>query len=1022
MTTLQTLSSLTQGNLAVRNKDYIAAIGHYIRALSFPELAKILAVNIQIAQRKYCAQRAVAPRWHIAVLEAQSGNNPKSRSQAITALYRMFADAETVDIVQLLGIHDTQSFLSSDAASRIVDFVAQTPFDVVHLTEPCPRQVLIGMLYKLIWEAKVLVDLNDEVLEAEGVQLPGLIDASLQEREFPSLTAANTQEWRSIALELVRELDAVTISDAAAHQHFGGILISLTLVQENASKLRSSIESIIPKPFAPILGKFYKAALPPIRPLIQVLNSFNSQIKLKLIPLSQLELDDGDHRYWKSLGEDPHFHVEVDPTTGVQAGWYRIDLLIDASKTKNSAKFYLNYGQGYSEADTFVLPYQTRALATRVVYLHSPVQSIRFDPKEVKGRFRILALRWTHIDEDGARKQILTQIAYGKEKSTPIPLKQLQVELEREARYTETPLSEYLALRYNELFTVVPGQFSYEEWIENIEIPSLPNSNEVHTTLAALEYKPLISVVMPTYNTDEEYLRACIDSVIGQSYPHWELCIADDASPKLHIRQVLETYQAQDSRIKVVFRTENGHISHASNSALSLAGGDFIALLDHDDALPEHALFFIAEKIIQHPNAQIFYSDEDKLNAQGQRFDPHFKSDWNPDLFYSQNYVSHLGVYKRSLLEKIGGFRAGVEGSQDQDLLLRSLFHVQDSQIVHIPRVLYHWRTVEGSTALASGEKTYTSDAGIKALTDYFAEVNPAVYIEPGPVPNTYRTRWPLPEATPLVSMLIPTRDRRALTETCVRSILDKSTYTNYEILILDNGSIEAETLEFFEQIQQEDKRVRVLRYDYPFNYSAINNFGARYAHGEIIGLINNDLEVISADWLTEMVSHVIRPDIGCVGAKLYYSNDTIQHAGVICSLGGVAGHSHKHFPRNHPGYFYRLLLTQTLSAVTAACLLIRKSVFDEVNGLDEDNLKVAFNDVDFCLKVRSAGYRNLWTPYAELYHYESISRGAEDTPEKIERFRGELEFMKNKWGAALELDPYYSPNLTKDREDFSLQ
>ncbi|TKD44260.1 glycosyltransferase family 2 protein [Azotobacter chroococcum] len=778
---------------------------------------------------------------------------------------------------------------------------------------------------------------------------------------------------------------------------------------------------MIPRPFAPVLGKLYKTVLPQIRPLIQVQESSGSRVRLKLAPLHQLELDADDSRYWKSLGEDPHFQLEFEPSTELQPGWYRIDLLIDASKSQNSAKFYLDYGQGYSEADTFVLPYQTRTLATRVFHFPNAVRSVRFDPKEVKGRFRILVLQWTHIDEGSAREQILTQIAYGKDKSAPISLKQLRADLERQARDKKVSLPELVARKYNDLFVVVPGQVTYEDWIENIETPSLPRANEVQATLAALEYKPLISVVMPTYNTDEEYLRACIDSVIGQSYPHWELCIADDASPKPHVRQVLEAYQAQDSRIKVVFRAKNGHISHASNSALELAGGDFIALLDHDDALPEHALFFMAQAIVQHPDAQLFYSDEDKLNAQGQRFDPHFKSDWNPDLFYSQNYVSHLGVYRRSLLEKIGGFRAGVEGSQDQDLLLRCLLHVQGSQIVHIPRVLYHWRTVEGSTALASGQKSYTTDAGVKALTDYFAELNPAVRIEPGLVPNTYRVRWPIPETPPLVSMLIPTRDRRALTETCVRSILEKSTYTNYEILILDNGSVEAETLEFFEQIQQEDKRVRVLRYDYPFNYSAINNFGAHHTKGEIIGLINNDLEVISPDWLTEMVSHAVRPDIGCVGAKLYFSNDTIQHGGVICSIGGVAGHSHKHFPNSHPGYFSRLVLTQTLSAVTAACLLIRRSIFDKVSGLDEENLKVAFNDVDFCLKVRALGYRNLWTPYAELYHYESISRGAEDSPEKVERFRGELEFMKNKWGKALELDPYYNPNLSKDREDFSI-
>ncbi|HHL8379246.1 TPA: glycosyltransferase [Escherichia coli] len=497
--------------------------------------------------------------------------------------------------------------------------------------------------------------------------------------------------------------------------------------------------------------------------------------------------------------------------------------------------------------------------------------------------------------------------------------------------------------------------------------------------------------------------------------------IADDKSPKEHVQRVLREYEAKDPRVKVVYRQQNGHISAASNSALQIAIGEFVALLDHDDALPEHALLFMAQTIHSQPNARILYSDEDKLNAKGERFEPHFKSDWNPDLFFSQNYVSHLGVYHHDLLKKIGGFRLGVEGSQDQDLLLRCLPHVQADQIVHIPRVLYHWRTVEGSTALASGEKSYTTDAGIKALQDYFATRQPGVKVEAGRVPNTYRVCYPIPEPAPLVSLLIPTRDRRSLTETAVRSILEKSTYTNYEILILDNGSVEAETLEFFSQIQEEDHRVKVLAYDYPFNYSAINNFGARHAKGTIIGLINNDIEVINPEWLTEMVSHSLRPEIGCVGAKLYYPNDTLQHGGVILGIGGVANHSHKHFSRTHPGYFARLVCTQNYSAVTAACLLIRKEIFDAVEGLDEENLKVAFNDVDFCLKVREAGYRNLWTPYAELYHYESISRGIEDSPEKIARFTGEVDFMKAKWGTHLEIDPFYSQNLTKTKEDFSI-
>lgn len=574
--------------------------------------------------------------------------------------------------------------------------------------------------------------------------------------------------------------------------------------------------------------------------------------------------------------------------------------------------------------------------------------------------------------------------------------------------------------KYNSLFEKSHA-VAYDDWITQVEAPSLPSESEVKSRLAALKKHPLISVVMPVYNTDAEYLRSCLDSVLMQSYPRWELCIADDASPKQHVRSILEEYQSKDKRIKVVFRQRNGHISAASNSALSLATGGYVALLDHDDELSEHALLFMVEAINQNPKAKVLYSDEDKIDGDGWRSDPHFKSDWNPDLFYSNNYVSHLGVYRRSLLKKIGGFRVGVEGSQDQDLLLRCLPHVKSQEIVHVPRVLYHWRTVEGSTALASGEKSYTTAAGVKALTDYFSEVNPAVRINSAALPNTYRVHWPIPDPSPLVSLLIPTRDKRELTETCVRSILDKTTYTNFEILILDNGSVEKETLDFFKQIQREDKRVRVLRYDHPFNYSAINNFGVRHTRGTVIGLINNDIEVISPEWLYEMVSHAMRPDIGCVGAKLYYDNGQLQHAGVILGIGGVANHSHKNFERHAHGYFGRLKLVQNLSAVTAACLLVRREIYEKVGGLDEENLRVAFNDVDFCLKVREAGFRNLWTPYSELYHHESISRGNEDTPEKKERFNGEVSFMKKKWGVALESDPFYNINLTKNREDFSL-
>lgn len=562
---------------------------------------------------------------------------------------------------------------------------------------------------------------------------------------------------------------------------------------------------------------------------------------------------------------------------------------------------------------------------------------------------------------------------------------------------------------------------NYAEWIRRYDTIDDSMRARILSRIADMQRPPLISVVMPTYNAKPQWLTEAIESVKKQLYPYWELCIADDASTDPAIRPLLERFAHEDARIKVVFREQNGHISAASNSALELATGEWVALLDHDDLLPAHALYCVADTSIKYPEAGVIYSDEDKVDETGNRFSPHFKSDWNPDLFFSQNYVSHLGVYRRSILEKIGGFRTGVEGSQDQDLLLRCLPYVTDDQIFHIPRVLYHWRAVEGSTALALSEKSYSTEAGIKSLRDYFASRKQAATIAAGLLPNTYRVRYAIPQPEPLVSLLIPTRDRRALTETCVRSILEKSTYTKYEIMILDNGSVDAETLEFFREIQREDLRVKVLRYDYPFNYSAINNFGVRHAKGSIIGLINNDIEVISPDWLTEMVSHVTRPEIGCVGAKLYYGNNTLQHGGVILGIGGIAGHSHKCFPRLNPGYFTRLLLPQALSAVTAACLLVRREIYDAVQGLDETNLKVAFNDVDFCLKVREAGYRNLWTPYAELYHHESISRGAEDTAEKQARFQKEVHFMLNKWGDVLEHDPYYSPNLAREYEDFSM-
>jgi GT2 family glycosyltransferase len=741
----------------------------------------------------------------------------------------------------------------------------------------------------------------------------------------------------------------------------------------------------------------------------------------ELKPQNQITRNLAEEFEWTSQGDDPQIYLNFPSKSKPFTGWKKIIINIKFKNIKYSnTKFYFDIGNGFVENESLSFQLKSGGRQEKLFFFDKSLLKIRLDPLEEEDNFTIQELSFEDAgSEDQIRACILQQISAKRN----IKKDEVLYLVKKDSLDKQPSLQSLFDLYRREILEASHHDIGYEDWIENNERPTLPSPAEAVQQINKFLHKPLFSLVIPVYNTDEKFLRECIESVLHQSYSHWELCIADDASPKPYIRDVLQDYQTQNNNIHVVFRQINGHISQASNSALSLATGDFVVLLDHDDVLPEHALFFMAEAINRNPSAQILYSDEDKIDASGQRFAPHFKSDWNPDLFFSQNYVSHLGVYRRALLQRIGGFRTGFEGSQDQDLLLRCLPYVQAEDIVHIPRVLYHWRALEGSTALASGEKSYTTNAGIKALRDYFSKHGPrSVKVEAGLLPNTYHVLWPIPQPAPLVSLLIPTRDKKEITEAAVQSILKKTTYKNYEIIILDNGSIEPQTLTWFDAIQKEEARVKVLRYDYPFNFSAINNFGVKHSQGELIGLINNDIEVISHDWLTEMVRHACRPEIGCVGAKLYYSNDTLQHAGVILGIGGVAGHSHKYFSKNSNGYFSRLMLVQNTSAVTAACLLVRREIYEKVDGLDENNLKIAFNDVDFCLKVRNAGWLNLFTPYAELYHHESISRGQENTQEKIERFNNEVYFMKNKWKSTLEHDPFYSQNLTKNREDFSIR
>jgi glycosyltransferase involved in cell wall biosynthesis len=558
----------------------------------------------------------------------------------------------------------------------------------------------------------------------------------------------------------------------------------------------------------------------------------------------------------------------------------------------------------------------------------------------------------------------------------------------------------------------------YAEWVRRYDTLTEADRGNFEAEISGFKTRPLISVLMPTYNPPIEFLDEAIQSVRQQLYPNWELCIADDASTNPLVRELLERHAREDNRIKLVFREKNGHISNSSNSALEIAKGEFCTLLDHDDLLSAHALFYIALVINKKPDICLIYSDEDKVNEEGLRSEPYFKCDWNVDLFYSQNMFSHLGTYRTDLLRSIGGFRVGLEGSQDYDLVLRCIEKIDASLIHHIPRVLYHWRIHAESTAKSLSAKPYAVVAGERALNDHFEREKIQATAEH--VGYGYRVSYALPDVLPLVSLIIPTRNGLDLIRTCIDSIIEKTTYKNYEILVIDNGTDEPATLEYLDYIKKE-KEVIILRDDSPFNYSALNNKAVKASNGSIIGLLNNDLEVISPDWLSEMVSLALRPEIGAVGAKLLYPNDKLQHGGVILGLGGVAGHAHVAIQRDATGYFGRAVLAQNFSAVTAACMLIRKEVYEEVGGLNEVDLHVAFNDVDFCIRVRQKGYRNIWTPFAELYHYESATRGLDDTRKKKIRFATEVDYMRKTWGDLLSNDPAYTPNLTFEYGDFSL-
>ena len=544
-------------------------------------------------------------------------------------------------------------------------------------------------------------------------------------------------------------------------------------------------------------------------------------------------------------------------------------------------------------------------------------------------------------------------------------------------------------------------QYDYLKWLDKFEcIDSTDN----------FEYKPLISIVMPTFNVEKKYLTACIDSVLNQYYQNFEICIADDCSTNEETLNTLREYEKKDKRIKIVYREKNGHISRATNSALEIAQGEFVGLLDNDDVLSKNALYEVVKVLNENRKLDMIYSDEDKMDLNGKRCDPNFKPDFSPDTLLSLNYICHFVVIRKSLIDSVGGFEIGLEGAQDYDLLLK-ITEITNS-IRHIPKILYHWRKIPGSTSMAISHKDYAIDTGKRVLENALKRRGINAIVHKDPVSTYYYLEY-IKKDNPLVSIIIPTKDYADITRVCLESLYNKTAYKNFEVLLVNNNSEKQETFDLFEEFSEKYSNFRVIDANIPFNYSKINNLAARQADGEILVLLNNDTEIIQEDWLDIMIGYATQSHIGAVGPKLLYPDLTIQHGGVLIGLGGVASHAYIGEDRTFPGIYGRLRVPYNYAAVTAACLVIEKNKFFEVDGLEED-LTVAYNDVDFNLKLLEKGLYNVFLPQVELIHHESKPRGLDSEGDKYKRFMKEESYMHKKWNKYIEEDPYYNKNYTK--------
>lgn len=563
-----------------------------------------------------------------------------------------------------------------------------------------------------------------------------------------------------------------------------------------------------------------------------------------------------------------------------------------------------------------------------------------------------------------------------------------------------------------------PEEVPYGPWYEQYK-PTEPELEKQRKT--AFKNPTKFSIVVPAYRTPELFLRQMIESVQSQTYSNWELCIANASPEDEQMAKVLAEYQAADKRILVKDLSENAGIAQNTNASLEMAGGDFVALLDHDDLLAPSALYEAAKALDKNPNIDVLYTDEDKVNTElTEHFQPHLKPDFNLDLLRSNNYICHFFIVRRTIVKKVGGFRPKYNGAQDYDFIFRCTDEARE--IYHIPEILYHWRTHQASTADNPASKMYAFEAGKKAIEAHLEKCGQKADVSLKKDLGFYRVKYPV-QGSPLVSIIIPNKDQKQTLKTCIDSILHKTAYQNYEIVIVENNSTTDEIFEYYKELEKrENIRIVTWNSEGGFNYSAINNYGVTLANGEYLLFLNNDVEVCKEDWMDEMLGNCQRPEVGITGVKLLYPDGTIQHAGTVIGIGGIAGHMFVDMPGNRSGYMHKASLQLNYSAVTAACMMMKRSVFEQIGGFEE-KLAVAFNDVDLCLRTVDAGYLVVYNPYVELYHYESKSRGQEDSEEKIRRFQSEIEFMRSRWEALLKKgDPYYNKNLSLSKWNYSLR